>query len=62
MWWRFKIPLCRHRKIKKGSKIWAMSLQKLKGYLRYPSVDTVKLGKTQKYGQCPCKNCEKIHF
>ena len=39
-----------------------MSLQKLKGYLRYPSVDTVKLGKTQKYGQCPCKNCEKIHF
>ena len=29
---------------------------------RYPSVGTMKLGKTQKYGKLPCKNCEYVNF
>ena len=29
---------------------------------RYSSVDTVKLGKIKKYGQCLCKNCERYIF
>ena len=29
---------------------------------RYPSVDTVKLEDSQKYEQCPHKNCEKVYF
>ena len=29
---------------------------------RYPSVNTVKLGKTQKYVQSPWKNHEKVRF
>ena len=32
------------------------------GDSRYPSVDTEIRKDSQKYGQCSCKNREKVHF